>query len=92
MISSGAEHDPFAMLTDPDAYLPRPASEQALDELERAVLLHESPVALFGPPGIGKTLLLRVLARRLQGSFRAVKPLLEFSYSTTWQFEEYHCP
>ncbi len=70
-VSSQPLADPFALLADPDLYVERPATERALDELERGVLLGEAPVALFGPPGMGKTLLLRVLAKRLAGSFRA---------------------
>ena len=63
--------DPFGLLTDPELYVPRPATERALEELERGVVLGDAPVALFGPAGIGKTLLLRVLSKRLAGSFRS---------------------
>lgn len=60
-----AEADPFAVTADPDAYVPRPASEAALAALERAVAEGRGPCALTGPVGIGKSLVLRVLERRL---------------------------
>jgi type II secretory pathway predicted ATPase ExeA len=63
--------DPFAPTCDPKRYVPRPACEAALAELERFV--REGRVAaLSGPPGIGKTLLLRVLQTRLAGSLQGV--------------------
>lgn len=53
------------MTADPAAYVPRPATERALERLERGVLHARGPVALRGPAGLGKTLLLRLLAGRL---------------------------
>lgn len=55
------------MVANPAAYVPRKASEAALAELEARVLESTRPVALTGPAGLGKTLLLRVLAERLRG-------------------------
>lgn len=63
--------DPFRPTADPAAYVPRPATERALAALGRAVVRGRS-VALCGPPGHGKTLLLRVLALRLPRRFEAV--------------------
>ena len=57
--------DPFTMTADPDAYLGRPASDRALAALELRALRAPGPTALTGPPGMGKTLLLRVMERRL---------------------------
>lgn len=64
--------DPFSTTADPAAYVPRPATERALAELARRVLASPAAVALTGPIGLGKTLLLRVLAARLDGGARAV--------------------
>lgn len=64
--------DPFGMTADPETYMPRAATERALAELERALLAGEFPVVLTGPPGIGKTLLLRVVQRRLTGRVRCI--------------------
>jgi type II secretory pathway predicted ATPase ExeA len=57
--------DCFATTADPAAYVPRADTERARRRLERAVLAGETPVALAGPGGLGKTLLLRLLAARL---------------------------
>lgn len=63
--------DPFSETTDPAIYVPRPASEAAI-EAAAACLDAEAPAAaILGPPGIGKTLLLQrtaaaVSAREVQ--------------------------
>jgi type II secretory pathway predicted ATPase ExeA len=63
--------DPFALTCNPAAYVPRPACEAALAALARA-LEQGRLAALTGPPGMGKTLLLRVLASRLAGRMRCL--------------------
>jgi len=64
--------DPFAPIADPAAYIPREATEKALAQLEHG-FRHGRPVqVLSGPPGAGKTLLVRVLAERLAGDFRTL--------------------
>jgi len=63
--------DPFALTCNPGAYVARPACEAVLAELARLVSCG-SITALSGPPGIGKTLMLRVLERRLAGRLRCV--------------------
>ncbi len=83
--------DPFGLLANPSSYVPRPATETALQELERAVLLADAPVALAGPPGIGKTLLLRVLATRVAETLRSVHlpyPRLEADDLFHWALRE----
>ncbi|HTF33740.1 MAG TPA: AAA family ATPase [Myxococcota bacterium] len=64
--------DPFGATADPETYMPRAATERALAELERALLAGDFPVVLTGPAGIGKTLLLRVAGRRLEGRVHCV--------------------
>ena len=54
----------FGETANPDEYIPRPACEEALAELERTVFDQEEPCALIAPPGMGKSLLLRVFAKR----------------------------
>ena len=63
--------DPFALTCDALRYVPRPASEAALAGLEAALASGRS-CALSGPPGIGKTELLRVLEARLAERVRSV--------------------
>jgi type II secretory pathway predicted ATPase ExeA len=63
--------DPFALTCDPRRYVARPACEAALAQLE-AALTAGRVGALAGPPGIGKTQLLRVLEARLAGGARSV--------------------
>jgi general secretion pathway protein A len=66
------ERDPFPTTADPAAYVPRPATERVLADLACRVLASPAPLALTGPIGLGKTLLLRVLAGRLDGGAQAV--------------------
>ncbi|MDJ0866731.1 MAG: ATP-binding protein, partial [Myxococcota bacterium] len=56
--------DPFGPTPDPAGYVPRPATERALEALQAALADGAVAVALRGPSGIGKTLLLHVLAAR----------------------------
>jgi len=64
--------DPFASTADPAAYLPREATERALQRLEQGFRSGSRVQVLSGPPGVGKTLLLHVLAARLDGAFRSL--------------------
>ena len=64
--------DPFAIAPDPDSYVPRQATEEVLAALASYLRVGATQVALCGPPGIGKTLLLRVVGARLESHFRVV--------------------
>jgi type II secretory pathway predicted ATPase ExeA len=63
--------DPFALTCDPRRYVARPACEAVLARLEAAFGAGRA-CALAGPPGIGKTQLLRVLEARLAGRVHSV--------------------
>ena len=67
------ERDPFANTANPDAYVPRTATESALLGLEMALRDGARVVCLNGPTGSGKTLLLRVLEERLAGDFASMR-------------------
>ena len=58
--------EPFRLTTSPAAYVPRADTERALDLMRRWALASRSAVLILsGPAGIGKTLLLKTLAARL---------------------------
>jgi len=87
--------DPFAPTADPARYVRRDACERALAELIRALGRSRGPVALTGPPGLGKTLLLRVLAERLRGCACPVHlpyPALAASDLCAWALKELRIP
>lgn len=69
---NGRGVDPFTLTPDTRAYVPRPATERALAELVAAVHAGSPPVALVGGGGVGKTLLLHLLAERLGPGLRSV--------------------
>ena len=65
---SAAMIDPFQAAPDPALYVPRRASERAVTEFERGLFQTlEAVVVLVGPPGIGKSVVLAEVARRLDG-------------------------
>ena len=56
----------FGETANPDEYIPRRACEEALAALEAAVFEEGGSAALIAPPGMGKSLLLRVFAQRVR--------------------------
>jgi MSHA biogenesis protein MshM len=64
--------DPFTLTPNTAAYVPRAATERALAQLLQSVRLDRRPVAITGPTGLGKTLLLHLLAERVRGALRPV--------------------
>jgi type II secretory pathway predicted ATPase ExeA len=58
--------EPFGFTANPATYIPREATERALSELLEAVRGPAGVTALTGPPGLGKSLLLHLLAARLE--------------------------
>jgi type II secretory pathway predicted ATPase ExeA len=69
----GFATDPFDVTSDPAAYVPRQATQELLESIETALRRGARAVAVTGPPGLGKTMLLRVLERRLRSGFQAVR-------------------
>jgi hypothetical protein len=72
-VTTAAASDPFETTANPARYVPRPASERALGAIELALVQGSGPILLTGPPGIGKTMLLGVLSRRLAETYRIVR-------------------
>ncbi|MBW2269973.1 MAG: ATP-binding protein [Deltaproteobacteria bacterium] len=60
--------DPFGPSADPARYVPRAATERALAALEARAIGERRCALLAGVPGIGKTLLLRILRARFGAS------------------------
>ncbi len=55
----------FAETADPGAYVPRAASDLALADLENRIVAERGSAWLSAPPGMGKTMVMHVLAARL---------------------------
>lgn len=55
----------FRDTADAGSYVPRTATERVLGQLESCVIEKRAPAILDADPGMGKTMLLRVLAKRL---------------------------
>jgi type II secretory pathway predicted ATPase ExeA len=64
--------DPFGPTANPEAYVPCEPMEAALFELVQTVRSERRAAAVSGPPGLGKTLLLHLLADRLGPRIRFV--------------------
>jgi LysM repeat protein len=60
--------EPFNPASGPEWYIPRAASERVLAQMEQWALRADgSAFVITGPAGIGKTMLLKVFARRIEG-------------------------
>ncbi len=64
--------DPFEVTSDPTAYVPRSVTQELLASIEGALRRGAPSIVVTGPPGLGKTLLLRVLERRLRTGYRPI--------------------
>jgi len=64
--------DPFGLTADPEGYVPRDATQQALEALVKTLREGQRPAALVGPPGLGKTLLLHLVGAQLDDRLRSV--------------------
>lgn len=62
---------PFGETSNPADYVPREATEEALLAVERAIRAGRC-AALTTPPGLGKSLLLRLMERRLTPEFQCL--------------------
>ncbi|MCP5055849.1 MAG: hypothetical protein GY937_03890 [bacterium] len=71
-LSLAEDFDPFSVTATADAYVARPATEHTLAALERELAGDAPLLSMIGPPGIGKTQILRVLAGRLTGRFQTL--------------------
>jgi hypothetical protein len=86
--------DPFGASAQPARYVPRAATERALDALVETVVAGGSAV-LAGIPGVGKTLLLHLLAERIAPEIRCVYlpyPSLPLGALCAWALEELGAP
>ncbi len=64
--------DPFGITPDSRVYVPRAATESARKELLRSACNPAKTTAIIGPPGLGKTLLLRLLAEEAPEDIKTV--------------------
>ncbi|MBW2242703.1 MAG: ATP-binding protein [Deltaproteobacteria bacterium] len=71
-LSLAEDFDPFSVTASADAYVARPATEHTLAALEQELAGDAPLLTMVGPPGIGKTQILRVLAGRLAGRFQTL--------------------
>ncbi|MCG8589552.1 MAG: AAA family ATPase [Proteobacteria bacterium] len=69
---AGAGSEPFGESASVDAYVPRDATEAALSRAQAALATGGRVVAVTGPPGIGKTLVLQLALQRLSHRFAGV--------------------
>ncbi|MBW2445873.1 MAG: AAA family ATPase [Deltaproteobacteria bacterium] len=94
-MTTAAASDPFGSTANPASYVARPASERALAAVELALVQGHGPVAITGPAGLGKTVLLAVLGERLRERFHVVRvpyPALSSAEICRWVLESLGAP
>ena len=87
--------DPFGDTVSPSLYVPRKATERALIELVECGTEPARPAVLLGPPGIGKSLLLRRAAQSIQEvGYRVflAYPSLDTKGLCTWILDRLRSP
>ena len=63
---------PFSAAPDPSRYYPATAAEEARQRIGRSVQRGEGPVLVIGAAGLGKTMLLEVVAQQFRDQLRPV--------------------
>jgi len=63
---------PFAAAPDPSRYFPASAIEEARQRVGRSIQRGEGPVLVIGAAGLGKTMLLEVVAQQFREQFRSI--------------------
>jgi len=63
---------PFAAAPDPSGYFPTSAMEEARQRIGRSIQRGEGPVLIIGAAGLGKTMLLEVIAQQFREQYQSV--------------------
>jgi len=89
-VTTAAASDPFESTANAARYVPRSACERVLEAAEVALARGAGPVAITGPAGLGKSMLLSVLAERVAGRHHVVRlpyPALSAAELCRWVLE-----
>jgi general secretion pathway protein A len=66
------KQDPFAETADPECFFPSASHKGALRALLSGIEAGQELLALFGPPGLGKTTILRTCQARMEPPFQMI--------------------